>query len=135
MRSAFSALRCSRRIAFWRRSRLEIGFEKRMLSFAVAITPLCKTLRLKRRMMFSFASFWSFLVTLIAILSVILSYLLPNFKRDNISFYRRFTPKLILRECKLHLHFIARLCRLPIFWRMKGHHFHLFARCVFQDQR
>ena len=67
MRSAFSALRCSRKMALVRRSLFEMGFEKRIPSLAVAKTPLCKTLRLKRRTMFSLASDWSFLVTFIAI--------------------------------------------------------------------
>ena len=63
------------------RSRFEIGFEKRMPSFAVAITPLCRTLRLKRRIIFSLASLWSFLLTFIAILPLILAYPTQSFKR------------------------------------------------------
>ena len=54
-------------IAFNRRSLLEIGLEKRICDFFSGIIPLCKTFRLKRRIIFSFASVWSFLVTLIAI--------------------------------------------------------------------
>lgn len=72
MRSAFSARRVSRMIALLRRSRLLMGFEKRICDFFKGIIPLCKTLRLNRRMRFSFASFWSFLVTLIAIIFVII---------------------------------------------------------------
>lgn len=69
MRSAFSARRASRMIALLRRSRLEIGLLKRICDFLMGMMPLCNTLRLKRRMRFSLASLWSFLVTLIAIMS------------------------------------------------------------------
>ena len=80
MRSVFSALRASRTMALRRRSRLDIGLLKRICDFFKGIIPLCRTLRLKRRMIFSLASLWSFLVTLIAILKSIIAQTDINYK-------------------------------------------------------
>lgn len=61
--ASLSALRDRRMIAFLRRSTLLIGFAKRCPALTVESTPDWRTLRLNRRMRFSFASLPSLRVT------------------------------------------------------------------------